>query len=182
MVDRSKVVEASVGGREALQKLAELVRAHNDSGLVYLLLEAAGDCIRADAENDVQLEVKVALEGLTFIPVRQASHSLMREMVDFYTPAVDSSEVSRERFREAIRRLDRLLSAIVGLARWNDLKEGVYCVQRGPLYHEVGLIIKAAQHELDVVEKTIRLHPDLWHARSLLMRFNLGGRPETVAA
>jgi hypothetical protein len=182
MVDRSTVVGAGVGGREALQKLAGMVRVHNDSGLVYLLLEAAGDCIRADAENEVQIEVKAALEGLTFIPVRRVARSLMREMVDFYTPGIDSTENSRERFRGAVRQLDRLLSALVGLARWNDLKDGVYCVQRGPLYHEVGLIVKAAQHELDLIEQTIRLHPDMKHAKGLLMRFKLGSKSETAAA
>jgi len=113
---------------------------------------------------------------LTFVLARRASHSLMREAVDFYTPSVDETAESHARFRDAMQRFNRIVSAYAGLVYWNEAKEHVFMVQGGPLYHDVGLLTKAVAYEFEKIEREVRRHPELFLDEETATQFQFNSK------
>jgi len=165
---------------ETLELALELVQKHQSSGVVYLVLEAIGNIVRAPKSEGLEQRrgelLRRALMHLTFVLARRASHSLMREAVDFYTPSVDETAESHARFRDAMQRFNRIVSAYAGLVYWNEAKEHVFMVQGGPLYHDGGLLTKAVAYEFEKIEREVRRHPELFLDEETATQFQFNSK------
>lgn len=149
-----------------LSQIAGTTTRQQDSSLAYLLLERVGGQLRllnsrsGDGTEEAE-SIHSTLKQLELSSARRVGNTLMREAAKFYAPSINSTEVSITKFREAHHQFERMVCVWMGLSRWNTLNEKTYYVQGGPLFYEIGLIMKALLHEYGQLERTAREHPDL---------------------
>jgi hypothetical protein len=178
---REFMAERPTNGRqEAIAKLRTIGQMPaQDSGVVYLLLEAIGAFVRAVAREksttlippDELHYVGSVIQGLSFIPTRGVAESLVADIVDFKLRDPGETTEGRTRFIAAVQELDRLWNVVAGVLHWNDVKAASFEEEGGPLRFQAHLLADLLDEELNSLRAILKERPDLRIDKDLLDRF-----------